>query len=320
MKETYYEEIKNFIEKQKKSLIILSPTFSIYNYSKIKGKNNFNKELADVTKKFFIMLALYNFILIGIYDVYRMIKINQKNYILIAIFSAISIAIPYFFIKKVISKDYKINLIQKKGNTLQSKIRIFIITKIFNQKIINIFDLITIIFLSIVLIAIMFPDTVLVNDIFQRFNIITKGILFFIVIYIYAVSRPIHFFLVFIRDIIKKTYKKDERDTDGKIRLIILSIGSYINLMLDYTILFYTFNTIGIELLGMQMFDCKVNNVLDMLYYTSGFGEINPVNFMTKTLVMIKEVSIFTLITGNFAIYLAIDSKKNNHQKINNGN
>lgn len=58
------------------------------------------------------------------------------------------------------------------------------------------------------------------------------------------------------------------------------------------------------------MFNCDIDTIIDMIYYTSRFGELNPSNFMTKIFVMLKGIGIFILVTGNLAIYISIDSKE----------
>lgn len=108
---------------------------------------------------------------------------------------------------------------------------------------------------------------------------------------------------------VKKTYRKEERDVDGKIRPIALAMVSLVNLILDYTILFYALHTIGNELLNIDMFSCDIENIVDMLYYTAGFGDIKPESFITKILIMIKDTAMFMVLTGNLAIYISIYRK-----------
>ena len=86
-------------------------------------------------------------------------------------------------------------------------------------------------------------------------------------------------------------------------------MASLVSLILDYTILFYVLHTIGNELLNIDMFSCDIENIVDMLYYTAGFGDINPEDFITKIFVMMKDIAMFMLLTGNLAIYLSIESK-----------
>ena len=306
MKEIYLNKINDFIEKNKKVISGLSLTFSIYNYSRKNEDKDYNKALANNTKKLFLSISLYIIMLISIFNFTKMIFYKEKNLVLTIIYMIICIIGPLFAYNKIILKNYGIN-IECNGESKFEKLRCFLSKKMYNKKITMILNIFIFIYIYIMI----------KTDIFKNVDLSIKYFLLIVTIYIFGISRPIQFFLVFIRDIIKKTYRKDERDENGKIRLIILAIISFINLIFDYSILFYTLNTIGSEILNITMFKCNTNNIVDMIYYTAGFGEINPENFITKILVIMKNVATFMLITGNLAIYVSIDSKDKNNMELN---
>lgn len=198
---------------------------------------------------------------------------------------------PCIILHNIIFRKYDITI---NSNSKYERIRVSISKFVFSKNTTKIFNLFMLMYILIIFNTNMYIGT----------HFIIKLMILLAIVYIFGISRSIQFFLVFIRDMIKKTYRKNERDIDGKIRLIILSMASLINLILDYKILFYALNTIGNELLNIEMFSCNIKTIVDMLYYTASFGDIEPERFITKVLVMMKDIDIFILLTGNLAIYI----------------
>lgn len=298
MEEKYYDSINSFIDKNKRIISILSPTFSIYNYSKKKEDREYNQILAENTKKFFISISIFIILLISIFNFKQFDIVNKGNLIFKILYVGVCIVTPYIILHNIILKEYGIT-IDCNSNSKYEKIRASISKFVFSKSIPIIFNVFMLVYVLVIF----------STSIYIEADLSIKIMLLLATVYIFGVSRPIQFFLVFIRDMVKKTYRKDERDIDGKIRLVILAMVSLINLVLDYTILFYALHTIGNELLHIDMFSCRIETIVDMLYYTAGFGDINPESFITKILVMMKDIAMFMLLTGNLAIYVSIESK-----------
>ncbi|RDY25830.1 hypothetical protein CHL78_016165 [Romboutsia weinsteinii] len=298
MEEKYYDKIKNFIYGNKKIISILSPTFSIYFYSKKRDDKEYNHELADNTKRFFASLSIFIILLISIFNFKQLYIVNENNSMSKILYIGLCIIGPYIILQSIILKEYGI-AIGSNSNSKYEKIRARISKFVFSKNIPRIFNVLMLIYILIIF----------GSNTYRDIHFIIKSMILIATIFIFGISRPVQFFLVFIRDMLKKTYRKYERDIDGKIRLIILAMVSLVSLILDYTILFYALHTIGNELLNIDMFSCDIENIVDMLYYTAGFGDINPESFITKILVMMKDIAMFMLLTGNLAIYLSIESK-----------
>ena len=264
-------------------------------YIIIQKNNNkvYNIRLANNTKKFFMAMSLFIIILISEYNLKNLFINNNPN-VLKYTYIIIGFILPCFILNKIILKDYGMHI---NYNCRKFK---YIIPQIIYSKNIKIMFTVIIILYSIVLFF---------TNIFLNIGYVVQWIFLILTIYIFGISRPIQFFLVFIRDILKKMYKKDERDIDGKIRLIILAIISFLNLVLDYSILFWTLDTLGYLILDVKMFDNNINNIIEMIYYTSGCGDFNINNFIPMLFIIIKNISTFILITGNLALSLNIESK-----------
>ena len=298
MKESYYIRIKNFMNKKrtKNIIYVLSPTYFLYDSIRIESNKDYKIELANNIKLFFLSLSLFIISMISIYNISHMdgkSNIIKISYILLCI---IPIYLLFnYFLNSFKQIDLNYEDLEEKDKKSYSKFKF-----IFSKKIVMVVNAIFVLYCCINIV-----DRNFLNN-----SVIIKSILFISSIYIFAISRPIHLFSVFILDMLKKLTEGDKRDVDGKIRLILLAIGSVINIVLDYSILFYMLNTIGAELFNTTMFDCDVNNIIDMIYFTGGFEEINASNFITRVLVMLKNISIFILMTGNLAIYLNIEEEK----------
>lgn len=297
MKRSYYDRLKKFIEDEKIQSIIykLSPTYKLYNNMKIKGNRNFNEHLANNTKLFFLSLSLFIVSMISIYD-----ASNMKNKVYIGLYIVLCILPLFVSYNYFLASFEKIELnnedLEKKDKKKYDRFK-----SLFSKK--------TVIIINITFILYCIFNMFGING-FENVRIL-KFLLMIITIYIFVLSRPIHFFSVFILDILKKLTKGDKRDINGKIRLVLLTIGSVVNIVLDYSILFYMLNTIGTELSGIKpMFNIEIKNIVDMVYFTAGFSDIEAANFITKIFVMIKDISIFILMTGNLAVYLNIEIKK----------
>lgn len=314
MELNYYEKLKTFLgDEVNKSIInILSPTYALYNNMKIKGarigvdktidvvkieNSKFNQNLANNTKLFFLSLSLFIVSMISIYDIKNM---DDKDYVYKILYALLFTIPMYMLFNFLLSKFNKIDLKYKELEKKDKKNYI---------KFKFVFSKITIAILNVVFILYCLSDMIGIN--YLENNKIVKLILLASSVYILAISRPIHFFSIFILDILKKLTEGDRRTINGKIRLVLLTIGSVVNIILDYSILFYTLNTIGIEFLDIkQMFTPGITNIVDMIYFTGGFSDIQADNFITKILVMLKDISIFILMTGNLAVYLNIEIEK----------
>lgn len=78
VQEKYYDSINSFINKNKITIIILSPAFSIYFYSKKRKDREYNQVQEDNTKKFFISFSTFIILLISIFNFKQLYIVNEK--------------------------------------------------------------------------------------------------------------------------------------------------------------------------------------------------------------------------------------------------
>lgn len=280
---SYYKKIKDFIHKYRILINILAPTYMIYSYLKNKMTTREDKYLlANDIKKFFLALSIY------ILSTLSMIDLIYENKQTDKLFMGI------FFIMGIISSI--ILIINFSDNYSEEKI---------NKKISVIKNTVLTIFIIIplwILICILFSIPIDYKYIVE--NYIFTSYTYLIVIYILAISRPLHFIMVFIPDIFRKIEKPEQRSGVEKVRLLLIAIGSYVNIITDYSILYYFINK------ASKNFN-EVGNIIDILYKVVGYGELDPLSMVAKILIIMQMASITILITGNLAMYISIDTKKN---------
>ncbi|MDU2148125.1 MAG: hypothetical protein E7E58_08995 [Paeniclostridium sordellii] len=284
METSYYKKVRKFIKKFNVIFMVFAPTYAIYSCLKSKMPDRNDRYiLSNDIKKFFLALSINTLAWIFMIDlVYEHNWINQ-----LCLWLCFSISI---FVSIVFLFNVKNNFSNRKISKVTSIIC----------------EIILFVFCALPIIAgcsILFKAPINYKYIIEKY--IFSNIICGFIIYILAISRPLHFFLVFIPDILKKIEKGEKRTGVGKARLLLIAVGSYINILIDYTILYYFLNKIGKHFSGFS-------DILDILYKTSGCGDLNPSSMIAKILIIIQSASITILIAGNLAIYINMNTKQKN--------
>ena len=323
-------KIERKIEKYKKLLYIISPSYWLYDSLKIKvklseegclhdsikikeelsGEDKIkNDNIVNLMKYFYLALSVFIFSLFSIYDAKNRIINNMKveqsdlffSVIYDLLFSGISNLL--FIIIMVVIPLLIVWYLLNKSKVTFEKIKDYIEKN-------NKFKFYMFKHIKFIYIVIIVCYLIILSDESKLFWIKFIGII--VIILFYGVSRPVHFALVFIKDIVKKLEKDERRDISGKIRLIFLCIGSYLNIIIDYSILFYSLRIFGVKYLGnLSMFGNDINSILDMMYCTIGYENLIANNYIIKIFIIIMMISITILITGNLAVYLNIKDGNN---------
>lgn len=305
----YYKMLYNKLNKIKEIIYLLSPSYWLYQSLKCKNecndKNDINKDIANIIKILYLCLSITIFIMFSGFDLKKIILANEYriNYSQI-LFILITILIPMIIISNLL-KLYKVFL-EKRTEYLKSYSKI----KYLFLKNLSLF----IVLISIFTLFILVVD----SRIFKLTSKIEKITLILLILF-YGVSRIIHFFVVFIPDIIRKVETGEKREGKGVVRLSLLAVFSYLNLIIDYTILFYALNIYSNKYLhNVIMFNNDISTIMDMLYYTISSDTISANYFLAKFYIIILNISITLIITGNLAVYLGMKKDENSNYNYKN--
>ncbi|MFW5976443.1 MAG: ion channel [Bacillota bacterium] len=163
----------------------------------------------------------------------------------------------------------------------------------------------------------LWPDTA------EKFPLIAR-IIFFLITY-FAISRSLEIFIDFLRDSIDKminkpVIKQGLTYTDR----YILALKTYLELILDYGIIYYAFNTNYAHHLlhtGQNLFIKNFDSIFEAVYLSVntitilGFGDIYPTHPLTQL------ISVFEVLTGvfilivTFTIYVTLNFTDDNNLK-----
>lgn len=302
----YYEKIENFIKKSRWILYFLSPSFAVYNYLKDEVVNiNWkvhNGNLSNLMKALYLSLTIFILTMFLVSDLKNIVNADPEGfsgsklafYIIVIIMTVLCYQSIYFknkYLKEI--KEYILS---------RSKI-LYVLIK-------NIEVLYIVVAFGLIFIYICNEDFLIANG---------EGYIFGILTYFYGVSRPIHFFLVFLPDLIVKMEKNKKKDEKGRLRLVIITILSYVNIILDYMVLYYVLNIFAYKYFnGINVFDNNIGNIIDMLYYTTDCDTLLANNSLMKFYSVILKVSSAILITGNLALYISMGKEAKETNDINN--
>lgn len=288
----YYKKAYGFIDKIKVLLWGFSPSFMLYKSMKDKVVINCNEKeyksnVSNLMKALYFSLTACILVLFSIFDFKN--RFYQKggwtSYSNIA-FLIITFIIP--LITCFISVYYK--------NIYLNKIQQYISKLVY--RILKNIEVLYVISLIISILMCFYTEL--------HFNI-GEEIILGVLAYYYGVSRPIHFFLVFVPDLIKKIETGAKRDNQGRVRLINITVLSYINMVLDYVVLYYVLNIFAYKYFNeVNVFSNSIKNIVDMLYYTVGCDTLLANNFIMKFYRIIFKASVTMLITGNLAEYISM--------------
>lgn len=295
-------EYKN-IEKNIKnnSLIkIFSPSYALYNklqdreetlnIGRLQKQKRHNRYVANLMKHLYFLIAIYFFILFLKLNFNRIMLHGVEYSLLYNILLMIFFIIVPFYIMSVITKQITDTVELIRYNCICNYRRHYLI-----------YDILTNIRIENLIVM----DITIIGLIGSNFHIsnMSRQLLVYGLIYYFGVSRPIHFIVVFIPNFIKKLESNTVVNSKHRVRLLLLTIGSYINIILDYTILFYICNNIfissgsGFEVVG-------VNTIFDVMYILVNNSEFTTNNILLKFWFVIMKVSIFILLSGNLALFL----------------
>lgn len=294
----YYEKIEEFIKKSRWILYLLSPSFAVYNYLKDEKVNinwkAHNGNLSNLMKALYLSLTIFILTIFSISDLKNIVNADPEGFsgsklafciitIIMAVLCCCSISFKNKYLKEI--KEYILS---------RSKI-LYVLIK-------NIEVLYLLVAFSLIFVYICNQD-------FQIASV--EGYIFGILTYFYGVSRPIHFFLVFVPDLIVKIEKNKKKDEKGRLRLVFIAILSYVNIILDYMLLYYVLNIFVYKYFnGINIFDNNIGNIIDMLYYTTDCDTLLANNSLMKLYSVILKVSSAILITGNLALYISMGKEE----------
>ncbi|GEP64130.1 hypothetical protein CBE01nite_18980 [Clostridium beijerinckii] len=295
----YYEKIEEFIKKYRWILYLLSPSFAVYNHLKDEKSNiNWkvhNGNLSNLMKALYLSLTIFILTIFSISDLKNIVNANPEGFsgsklafliinIIMAVLCWRSISFKNKYLKEI--KEYILS---------KSKI-LYVVIK--NIEVIYILAAFTLIF------------TYICNEDFRIASV--EMYMLAILVYFYGVSRPIHFFLVFVPDLIVKMEKNKKKDEKGRLRLVIIAVLSYVNIILDYVVLYYVLNIFVYKYFnGINIFDNNIGNIIDMLYYTTDCDTLLANNSLMKFYSVILKLSSAVLITGNLALYISMGKETN---------
>lgn len=133
-------------------------------------------------------------------------------------------------------------------------------------------------------------------------------VLICIIFYVVTWSRCNEIFFAFILDALDKSENTPKKSDLTFRKRIELSLLSYVELILNYSILFL--------LMPTNWFNKEFESVIDTVYLsgvtitTLGYGDLSPVNWLPKFLVIHEVLAGFTLIIVSFALYAGKEETK----------
>lgn len=297
---SYQKTIIEKLEKYRPMIYFLSPSYALYDSLKFKGtdkerRKDINSNLSILIKILNFLWAISLFAIFGAFDFKRRININSyKIYIDDLLFGIMFVVIPIVLCEILLKFYYHYYNMLEVYIKNSSKYKYYFLREV---KYIYRFMIGVVLYLLIK----------------SRRYVMLDFIIFFLLIVYYGVSRIIHFFIVFIPDIVVKIENGKSRDGQYIVRLVSLATFSYLNLIIDYTILFYSLKWFGERVMkGINMFGNDIYSIVDMLYYTIGCESLLANNYLVKIYVILLNISIALIITGNLSVYLSTERKKVN--------
>ncbi|MCK8825848.1 potassium channel family protein [Fuchsiella alkaliacetigena] len=140
-------------------------------------------------------------------------------------------------------------------------------------------------------------------------------IAFFLISY-YAVSRVIEIFLALLLDSLDKMKNKPHEKNLKYSDRYIIALKSYLELILNYGIIFYALSTNYAQYLFASpqgLFNKSFNNIFEATYYSVstitilGYGDISPTHFLTQLFSIFQVLTGVFLLIVTFTIYVTLN-------------
>lgn len=155
--------------------------------------------------------------------------------------------------------------------------------------------------------------TVLTNVAYNSFSLIP----FLVICPFYCFSRCNEIFMAFIKDAFDKLnpLKRDKNGLEYYER-INLALRSYLELIIDYAILYYMLDTFyDFYHLANPLFNEPLGDLLNAIYFSVitivaiGYGEYYPVQHLSKLLVVYEVITGLLLLAVSFTVYVNLNLK-----------
>ncbi|MGL6173578.1 MAG: potassium channel family protein [Cellulosilyticaceae bacterium] len=128
----------------------------------------------------------------------------------------------------------------------------------------------------------------------------------------YLISRCNEIFMAFVKDAFDKLNPATREENGLKYHeRIQLALRSYIELILNYAMIYYIFDTF----IGKEIFNLPLETLLNSIYFSVitivaiGYGEYYPTHNLSKILVMYEVISGTLLLVVSFTVYVNLDLK-----------
>jgi len=143
-------------------------------------------------------------------------------------------------------------------------------------------------------------------DMFEVPDLLQLGL--YVVIFYFAFSRCNEIFFAFIKDATSSLKNPVCKSGLKYYEKINLAMRSYLELIINFGIMYYILNCIG-------WFSDGTINLLQSIYFsgvtitTLGYGDIHPTTILAQLLTVYEVLSGFTLIVVSFAVYVSCSIK-----------
>lgn len=133
---------------------------------------------------------------------------------------------------------------------------------------------------------------------------------------IYAFSRALEIFIVFLIDgLDKMKYKPLIKHGLSYSDRFIMSLKSYLELILDYAILYFLFSSQikNYFINSPQLFNRPISGIIEGIYFSGntitllGFGYISPIHPLSQFLTVFQVITGVLLLIVNFTIYVTLN-------------
>ena len=130
----------------------------------------------------------------------------------------------------------------------------------------------------------------------------------------YALSRTVEIFISFLLDSLEKMRERplilkgltcSER--------YLLALKSYLELIIDFGIIYYLVNILSREYFSLVLFDTDFENIVEAIYYSVntatilGFGDLSPTHYFSQLATVFQVITGVLLLIINFTVYVSLN-------------